>query len=130
KGDKKGKPEGDAEGKKAPPKEQIPAPPARLYEYFKNVVRPAMKKAFGYPNDNAVPKVAKIVLNMGVGRARENPKMLEALAADMVEFFNGINIVLNTSANSDKEALELLRVMGFPFRGLEIAGISGAAGAK
>src|SRR5579872_1574626 len=86
KGDKgKGKkPEGEAgEGKKKEPKETIPAPPPRLYDYYKQVVRPAMKKAFNYPNDNAVPKIVKVVLNMGVGKARENPKMLEALASDL-----------------------------------------------
>lgn len=193
-------------------KERPPAPPARLYGYYKDVVRPALKKQFGFPNDNATPRITKVVLNMGVGEARENPKMLEALAGDMstiagqkavitkakasianfklrqgmaigckvtlrrqrmyefldrltavaiprirdfrglspkafdgrgnyslglteqivfpeiqsdkVEFFNGMNVVVCTTAQNDNEARELLRLMGFPFRGLEVAGIS------
>jgi large subunit ribosomal protein L5 len=221
KGDKGGKggkkPEGGEGGEKKEKKPTEPPPPVRLYIYYKDVVRPAMKKAFNYPNDNAVPKLVKIVLNMGVGKARENPKMLEALATDMgaiagqkpqitkaktsianfklrqgmaigckvtlrrnrmyefldrlltvavprirdfrglspkqfdgrgnysmgvteqivfpeiqsdkVEFFNGMNIVVCTTAQTDKEALELLRLMGFPFRGLDVAGLS-LAGAK
>src|SRR5271156_5184026 len=66
-GQKGKKPEGDGEGKKEKaPKDTTPAPPPRLYEYYKAVVRPAMKKGFNYPNDNAVPKIQKVVLNMGV----------------------------------------------------------------
>ncbi|MBI3723474.1 50S ribosomal protein L5 [bacterium] len=222
KGQKQGKKpkdgEAPAEGeKKKEKKERPPAPPARLYEYFKATVRPALKKQFGYANDYAVPKVTKVVLNMGVGDARENPKMLEALANDLaqiagqkplitkakrsianfklregmkigakvtlrrhrmyefldrlvsiavprirdfrglspkafdgrgnyslglteqivfpeiqsdkVEFFNGLNVCVCTTAKTDNEARELLRLLGFPFRGLEVAGVS-VAGAR
>ena len=200
------------DAKAAEKKPSEPAPPARLYEYYKTVVRPGLRKHFNYPNDNATPKITKVVLNMGVGEARENPKMLEALAGDMstiagqkaqitkaktsianfklrqgmaigckvtlrrqrmyefldrltsiavprirdfrglspkafdgrgnyslglteqivfpeiqsdkVEFFNGMNVVVCTTAKTDNEARELLRLMGFPFRGLEVAGFN------
>jgi len=190
--------------------------PPRLHAYYKNVVRPAMKSAFNYQNDNAVPKITKVVLNMGVGKARENPKMLDSLVLDMaaiagqrpvktkakvaianfklregmpigcmvtlrraqmyefldrlitiacprirdfrglspksfdgrgnysmglteqivfpeiqsdkVEFFNGMNVVVCTTAHSDQEARELLRLVGFPFRGLDVAGINSGPG--
>src|SRR5947208_16172242 len=52
------------------------------------------------------------------------------IQSDKVEFFNGLNVVVCTTARTDKEALELLRLMGFPFRGLDVTGISSAAGAK
>jgi large subunit ribosomal protein L5 len=211
--DKKGK-GGDDAGEKKPkaPKDTTPAPPPRLYEYFKATVRPGMKKHFNYPNDNAVPKVTKVVLNMGVGKAKENPKMLEALALDLgiiagqrpqvtfaktsianfklregvaigakvtlrrnrmyefldrlltvavprirdfrglspkqfdgrgnysmglteqivfpeiqsdkVEFFNGMNVCVCTNAKTDNEARELLRLLGFPFRGLDVVSVA------
>jgi large subunit ribosomal protein L5 len=189
-----------------------PAPPPRLYEFYKSTVRPALKKSQNYPNDLACPRVTKVVINMGVGDARENPKKLEALAkevsliagqkavatkakksianfklregmaigtkvtlrrqrmwefldrlitiacprirdfrglspkafdgrgnysmglteqivfpeiqSDKVEFFNGMNIVVCTTAATDNEGRELLRLLGFPFRGLEVAGIT------
>lgn len=41
---------------------------ARLYEHYKKVVRPALEKEFGYKNPMEVPRLEKIVINMGVGR--------------------------------------------------------------
>ncbi len=51
-------------------------------KYVKDVV-PAMIKTFGYKNSLEVPRVTKVVLNMGVGDAIQNPKALDAAAADM-----------------------------------------------
>ncbi len=51
-------------------------------KYAKEVV-PAMMKAFGYGNALEVPRVTKVVLNMGVGDAIQNAKALDAAAADL-----------------------------------------------
>jgi len=56
---------------------------ARLKEYYFNEIVPAMKKKFGYKNDMEVPKLDKIVINMGLGEARDNPKVLESAAKDL-----------------------------------------------
>ncbi|MCR4398484.1 MAG: 50S ribosomal protein L5 [Firmicutes bacterium] len=54
-----------------------------LREKYMNEVVPAMMKAFGYKNVLEVPRVTKVVLNMGVGDAIQNPKALDAAAADL-----------------------------------------------
>ena len=63
------------------------APPPRLRERYEQEVLPALMKRFGYSTEMAAPRVTKITLNMGVGEARQNNKMLEAaqgqLAATM-----------------------------------------------
>ncbi len=56
---------------------------SRLKEIYKNEIIDAMIKKFGYKNIMEVPKIDKIVVNMGVGEAKENPKVLEAAVADM-----------------------------------------------
>ena len=55
----------------------------RLEELYKNEIMDAMTKKFGYKNVMEVPKLAKIVVNMGVGEAKENAKVLDAAIADM-----------------------------------------------
>ena len=55
----------------------------RLKEKYKNEVVPAMMEKFGYKNIMEVPKLEKIVINMGVGEAKENPKVLETAVKDM-----------------------------------------------
>jgi large subunit ribosomal protein L5 len=54
------------------------APPARLRERYEQDVVPALTKKFGYTSAMQVPRLQKIVLNMGVGEAKQNAKMLEA----------------------------------------------------
>lgn len=50
--------------------------------YFSEIV-PGMIKKFGYKNPMEVPKLEKIVINMGVGEAKDNPKALESAVSDM-----------------------------------------------
>ena len=50
---------------------------ARLKEMYQNEMVDAMIKKFGYKNIMEVPKLDKIVVNMGVGEAKENAKLLE-----------------------------------------------------
>ena len=56
---------------------------SRLKEQYQSQIVDAMMKKFGYKNIMEVPKIDKIVVNMGVGEAKENAKLLEAAAKDM-----------------------------------------------
>ena len=55
----------------------------RLKEFYLSDIVPAMTAKFGYKNVMQVPKLEKIVINMGVGEARENAKALESAVGDM-----------------------------------------------
>jgi large subunit ribosomal protein L5 len=54
------------------------APPPRLRETYQQEVVPALMKRFGYSSSMQVPRIEKITLNMGVGEAKQDDKMLEA----------------------------------------------------
>ena len=56
---------------------------ARLKEMYQNEMVDAMIKKFGYKNIMEVPKLDKVVINMGVGEAKENAKLLDAAVKDM-----------------------------------------------
>ena len=56
---------------------------ARLKEVYKNEIVPALTKQFGYKSSMEVPRITKIVLNMGVGEATGDKKLLENAAGDM-----------------------------------------------
>lgn len=55
----------------------------RLQEKYKNEVVPELTKKFGYKNVMQLPKVEKIIINMGVGEAVGNPKALDAAVTDL-----------------------------------------------
>ena len=54
-----------------------------LREYYENQIVDAMMKKFSYKNKMEVPKIEKIVINMGLGEAKENAKAIENAAADL-----------------------------------------------
>ena len=56
---------------------------SRLHEQYSNQIKDAMMKKFEYSNIMQVPKLEKIVINMGVGEAKENKKVLESAVADL-----------------------------------------------
>lgn len=56
---------------------------SRLKDQYMNEIVDAMMKKFGYKNRMQVPKLDKIVVNMGIGEAKENAKILEAAMSDM-----------------------------------------------
>ena len=56
---------------------------SRLKEMYKDEIVDAMIKKFGYKNIMEVPKLDKIVINMGVGEAKDNAKALEGAVKDM-----------------------------------------------
>ena len=55
----------------------------RLQEHYEKVVKPALMKEFGYRNPMQVPKIDKIVLNMGVGEGTQDGKKVDAAANDL-----------------------------------------------
>ena len=72
---------------------------SRLKELYKDEIAPAMVKKFGYKNVMEIPKLDKIVINMGVGEAKENAKLLEAAVKDM-ETITGQKAILTKAKNS------------------------------
>ena len=56
---------------------------ARLKELYAKDVAPALMKKFGYSSVMQIPKMEKIVLNVGAGEARENPKVMDAIVGDL-----------------------------------------------
>lgn len=72
---------------------------ARLKELYKNEIIDGMTKKFGYKNAMEVPKLDKIVINMGVGEARDNAKALESAVRDL-EIIAGQKVVTTKAKNS------------------------------
>jgi large subunit ribosomal protein L5 len=58
--------------------------PPRLRERYRTAIVPALMQERGYQNPHQAPRLEKIVLNMGLGEAKENAKALDAAAADLV----------------------------------------------
>ena len=72
---------------------------SRLKEQYQNEIVDAMIKKFGYKNIMEVPKLDKVVINMGVGEARDNAKVLESAISDM-EKIAGQKAVVTRAKNS------------------------------
>ena len=71
----------------------------RLKEKYTNEVIPALTEKFNYSSVMAVPKVDKIVINMGIGEAKENSKVLDAAMAEL-EIISGQKPVITRAKNS------------------------------
>ena len=72
---------------------------SRLKEQYQNEIVDAMIKKFGYKNIMEVPKLDKVVINMGVGEAKDNAKLLETAVRDM-EIITGQKAVVTKAKNS------------------------------
>lgn len=72
---------------------------SRLKTLYNDEIIDAMTKKFGYKNVMEVPKLEKIVINMGVGEAKDNAKILESAVKDM-ETITGQKAVLTKAKNS------------------------------
>lgn len=72
---------------------------SRYKEMYRSEVMPAMTKKFGYKNVMQIPRLDKIVINMGIGEAKENAKILDAAVKDM-ETISGQKAVLTKAKNS------------------------------
>ena len=71
----------------------------RLKETYLNEIADAMQKKFGYKNVMQIPKLDKIVINMGVGEAKENAKALESACKDM-EIISGQKPIITKAKKS------------------------------
>ena len=72
---------------------------SRLTEQYETEIKKAMTEKFGYKNVMEIPKLDKVVINMGVGEAKENAKILEAAMGDM-ELISGQKPIATKSKNS------------------------------
>lgn len=72
---------------------------ARFYDFYQNEVVPQLMKQFGYSSIMEVPRIAKITLNMGVGEAVSDKKVLDAAVTDM-EKISGQKAVVTVARKS------------------------------
>lgn len=72
---------------------------SRLKETYLNEIKDAMQKKFEYKNEMQIPKLDKIVINMGVGEAKENRKLLDTAVKDL-ETITGQKAVVTRAKNS------------------------------
>mgnify|MGYP003554537441 CR=1 FL=1 len=72
---------------------------SRLHDLYTSEIVDAMVKKFGYKNIMEVPKLEKVIINMGVGEARENAKLLDAAVKDM-EIISGQKAVKTKAKKS------------------------------
>ena len=72
---------------------------SRLKDLYKSEIVDAMVKKFGYKNIMEVPKLDKIVINMGVGEAKDNSKVLETAVKEL-ETITGQKVVTTKAKNS------------------------------
>jgi large subunit ribosomal protein L5 len=77
------KEEAKAEAEAAPAEPVEPAPRARLMDFYEQQVRGKLQQQFGLKNPHQIPRLKKIVLNVGMGDASKNPKGLEAAVAEL-----------------------------------------------
>ncbi|HEY7026699.1 MAG TPA: 50S ribosomal protein L5 [Gemmatimonadales bacterium] len=78
----KGKDKGGAAGATDPAPKAVEGTP-RLKTYYEKVIRPNLAKEFGLTNTHEVPRIMKVVLNVGMGEAARTPKMLEAVIEEL-----------------------------------------------
>jgi len=72
---------------------------AQLREYYEKEVAPALMQQFGFDNPMRVPKITKVVLNMGLGEAVADKKILENAASDL-EMISGQKVVVTKARKS------------------------------
>ena len=94
----KGTSKGDG-GKKKPAAPSVPAPPPRLFIQYKNEMVAALMKKFQYTSVMQVPKLEKIAINIGVGGATQDPKLLENAAKEL-ELITGQRVAITRSRRS------------------------------
>jgi len=95
---KAAKPAKEAAKEKAP-EEKRPKYVSRMRTYYQTEIRPALQKELGITNPMAVPRIERIVLNMGVGEATQNKKLLEDAAKELA-LIAGQRPVINKARKS------------------------------
>ena len=101
---------------------------ARLKTQYNDEIAPKLMERFGYSSAMQIPKLEKVTLNMGLGEAKTDSKVLEAameqlreqtifpeIDYDAIDAVRGLDVVITTSAPTDAECYALLEAFGFPF---------------
>lgn len=70
-------------GEPAANEQQPPAPSPRLLDYYTGTVRPKLMKEFNFSNVHEAPRLSKIVLNVGLGEAPKNAKLLDSAVEEL-----------------------------------------------
>jgi len=92
---KPGKPDAKAAAPEVQePVDTSPPPPARLRDHYQQKVRARLAQQFGFTNPHQVPRMVKIVLNVGAGEAVKNPKIMDGIVAEL-GVITGQKAVLN-----------------------------------
>jgi len=81
--EKKGGAAAEAPEHKEPRAPAEPAAPARLAIHYEKNVKPALARTFGLANQHQIPRISKIVLNVGFGGTQKAPKAIDAIAAEL-----------------------------------------------
>jgi large subunit ribosomal protein L5 len=79
----KGAPKGAAKGPGGDPAPKVSEGTPRLLAYYQATIRPRLAKEFGIENPHRIPRLAKIVLNVGLGEASRNAKALDAVVSEL-----------------------------------------------
>src|SRR6266545_4372226 len=61
----------------------LPVPPPRLRATYQQTVRPKLQQQFGFKNPHEIPTVEKIVLNVGLGEAIKQPRLLDGIVEEL-----------------------------------------------
>ena len=80
---KEGQAAAEPKAEAAPVEPVEPAPRARLWDFYDQQVRGKLQQQFGFKNLHQIPRLKKIVLNVGMGDASKNPKGLDAAVAEL-----------------------------------------------
>src|SRR5215469_2716772 len=73
----------NGQGRSSALQNDTPAPPPRLRERYRAEVAPALREEFGYSNVMQIPGLSKIVVNMGVGEAARDSKLIDGAVRDL-----------------------------------------------
>jgi len=73
----------DGQARSSAPRDDTPAPPPRLRERYRAEIAPALREEFGYANVMQIPGLSKIVVNMGVGEAARDAKLIDGAVRDL-----------------------------------------------
>ncbi|MBI3120777.1 MAG: 50S ribosomal protein L5 [candidate division NC10 bacterium] len=103
KGEKAAKGKPDAARERAVP--QVPRVPARLRERYRTAIVPSLMAQFSYTNRMRVPEVKKVVINMGLGEAVGNVKVIDAAVAELAAITGQKPVV--TRARKSEAAFKL-----------------------
>ena len=84
---------------------------ARLKVKYTEEVAPALFKKFGYKSTMQIPKIEKVVLNVGCGEARENPKVLDAVVSQLSQITGQKAIITIAKTGMSSEPGSLLKIL-------------------